>query len=142
MKSGKDVLGSVIKTAQMGQLGIEAVLEYTNQPSLKDALRKQKQQYDAIEKEAMKIAEDRQWEMKNLNPAVKQMAMMTTRMRISGKDPDATIAAMMIQGNTRGSIKTLKNLHRYPETTGRICAISQKLLDCETDNITQMQGFV
>ena len=127
MKSGKDVLGSVIKTAQMGQLGIEAVLEYTNQPSLKDALRKQKQQYDAIEKEAMKIAEDRQWEMKNLNPAVKQMAMMTTRMRISGKDPDATIAAMMIQGNTRGSIKTLKNLHRYPETTGRLCAISQKL---------------
>jgi hypothetical protein len=142
MKSGKDVLGSVIKTAQMGQLGIEAVLEYTKKPALKEALRSQKQEYDAIEKEAIKIAEERKWEIKNLNPAVKSMAMMTTRMRISGKDPDATIAAMMIQGNTRGSIKTLKNLHRYPETTGKICAISKKLLDCETDNIVQMQGFV
>ena len=43
MKNGKDVLGSVIKTAQMGQLGIEAVLEYTKQPALKEALRSQKQ---------------------------------------------------------------------------------------------------
>ncbi|MBE6983828.1 MAG: hypothetical protein E7435_06095 [Ruminococcaceae bacterium] len=142
MKTGKDVLGSVIKTAQMGQLGIEAVLEYTRQPALQEALRSQKQEYNAIEKEAVKIAKERQWEIKNLNPAVKQMAMMTTRMRVQGKDPDATIAAMMIQGNTRGSIKTLKNLHRYPESTGRICAISQRLLDCETDNIVQMQGFV
>ena len=52
MKSGKDVLNSVIKTAQMGQLGIEAVLEYTKQPALKEALQSQKQEYDAIEKEA------------------------------------------------------------------------------------------
>lgn len=142
MKSGQDVLNSVIKTAQMGQLGIEAVLEFTKQPELKQALRSQKQEYDAIEKEAIQIAEEKQWEVKNLNPAVKGMARMTTRMRVSGKDPDATIAAMMIQGNTRGSIKTLKNLHRYPESTGKVCAISQKLLDCETDNIVQMQGFV
>lgn len=142
MKTGRDVLNSVIKTTQMGQLGIEAVLEYTKQPELKEALKSQKREYDAIEKEAIKIAEEKQWEVKNLNPAVKGMARMSTQMRISGKDPDATIAALMIQGNTKGSIKTLKNLHRYPESTGKICAISQKLLDTETDNIVQMQGFV
>ena len=142
MKTGKDVLNSVIKTTQMGQLGIEAVLEFTRQPELRQALRDQKKEYDEIEKEAMQIAQERQWEVKNLNPAVKGMAQMSTRMRVSGKDPDATIAAMMIQGNTKGSIKTLKNLHRYPETTGTICNISKRLLDCETDNITQMQGFV
>ena len=142
MKTGKDVLNSVVKTTQMGQLGIEAVLEFTRQPELRQALRDQKKEYDEIEKEAMKIAGQRQWEVKNLNPAVKGMARMTTRMRVSGKDPDSTIAAMMIKGNTRGSIKTLKNMHRYPETTGSICAISERLLRCETDNITQMQGFV
>ena len=142
MKTGRDVLNSVIKTAQMGQLGIEAVLAYAEEPALKNALRSQKQEYDAIEQEAIKIAEERHWEIKNLNPAVKGMARMSTRMRVYGKDPDATIAAMMIQGNTKGSIKTLKNMHRYPESTGKICAISQKLLDTETDNIVQMQGFV
>ena len=142
MKSGKDVLNSVIKTAQMGQLGIEAVLSYVEQPTLREALRSQKREYDAIEKEAVKIAEEKKWEVKNLNPAVKSMARMTTQMRIRGKDPDATIAAMMIQGNTKGSIKTLKNLHRYTENSGQVCAISQKLLDTETDNIVQMQGYV
>ena len=142
MKSGKDVLNSVIKTAQMGQLGIEAVLEFTQQPELKQALQSQKKEYDAIEKEAVKIAQQHQWEVKNLNPAVKGMARMSTKMRVSGKDPDATIAAMMIQGNTKGSIKTLKNIHRYAESNGQICAISQKLLDTETDTIIQMQGYV
>lgn len=142
MKTGRDVLNSVIKTTQMGQLGIEAVLNYAKQPALREALQSQKREYDAIEKEAIRIAEEKQWEVKNLNPAVKRMAQMSTQMRVSGKNPDATIAAMMIQGNTKGSIKTLKNLHRYPESSGQICAISQKLLDTETDNIVQMQGYV
>ena len=142
MKSGRDVLNSVIKTTQMGQLGIEAVLDYAKQPALRDALQSQKREYDAIEKEAIRIAEEKQWEVKNLNPAVKRMARMSTQMRLAGKDPDATIAAMMIQGNTKGSIKTLKNLHRYTENSGQVCAISQKLLDAETDNIVQMQGYV
>ena len=142
MKTGKDVLNSVIKTTQMGQLGIEAVLEFTRQPELRQALRDQKKEYGQIEKEALRIADERQWQVKNLNPAVKGMARMSTRMRVSGKDPDATIAAMMIQGNTRGMIIGLKDQHRYTHTDSEVRALSQKLLDCEHVNIQQMQGFV
>ena len=49
---------------------------------------------------------------------------------------------MMIQGNTRGMIKGLKNLHQFPKLDDQISIISQKLLDCETANIRQMQAFL
>ncbi len=142
MKDGKDLLNSVMKTTQMGQIGIRTVLNYTDRPDLKQALRDQLREYDSIEKEAIKIAKENGWGVKNLNPVVKRMAKMSAQMRLSTGDVDSKIAAMMIQGNTRGSIKTLKNLHRYSEKNGQICAISQRLLDCETDNVVQMQGFV
>ena len=126
----------------MGQIGIRTVLNIAEQPDLRQALRDQLKEYDDIEKEANAIARNYGWETNDLNPMVKSMARMSAKMRLTGGDVDSKIAAMMIQGNTKGSIKTLKNLHRYPMKTGQLCAISRKLLDCETDNIVQMQGFV
>ena len=49
---------------------------------------------------------------------------------------------MMIQGNTRGMIKGLKTLHQFGQQDEQINTLSQKLLDCETANIRQMQGYL
>ena len=142
MKGSKDVLSSILKTTQMGQIGIRSILKTPLRASLRSELNSQLKEYDAIEQEAHGIARSRGWELKELNPSIKSMTDMMTRTRLAFGDADSKAAAMMIQGNTKGSIKTLKNLHRYPESTGKICAISQKLLDTETDNIVQMQGYV
>ena len=48
----------------------------------------------------------------------------------------------MIQGNTKGMIKGLRNMHQFPREDSRITALSQKLLDTETANIRQMQAFL
>ena len=52
------------------------------------------------------------------------------------------LADLMIQGNTRGMIKGLKNIHQFGRQDEQIHILSQKLLDCETANIRQMQGFL
>ena len=44
MKENKDVLGSILKTTQMGQLGIEAVADKAVSCGMKDALRSQKEE--------------------------------------------------------------------------------------------------
>ena len=49
---------------------------------------------------------------------------------------------MMIIGNTRGMIKSLKNIHRYDNHDQQVQILSQKLLDCETANIRQMEAFL
>ena len=58
MKGSKDVLSSIIKTTQMGQIGIRSVLNAPLRATLKDTLRSQLQEYDAIERYLMDLKEE------------------------------------------------------------------------------------
>lgn len=142
MKGSKDVLSSIIKTTQMGQIGIRSVLNAPLRASLKDALRSQLREYDIIEREALALAASRGLPIKELDPAIKHMTNMMTKARLSFGDSSSKAAAMMIQGNTRGIIKGYKNLNQFAVPDERIANLSKKLLDCEKENIQQMQGFL
>lgn len=142
MKNSKELLSSLLKTTQMGQIGIRSVLDSSMEPGLRDALESQLREYDSIETEAHRIAMHRGWELPELDPAIRFMADMMTRMKLSGHNTDSKIAGMMIQGNTRGMITGLKNLHQFSQTDEPVQTLSQKLLDCENANIRQMQDFL
>ena len=142
MKTNREILSSVLKTTQMGQLGIRSVLDAAVQSDLRQALNQQLQEYDRIETEAHSIASQRGWELRELDPAVRFLSDRMTRMKLVGSNRDSRIADMMIQGNTRGLIQGIRGLHQYPSRDDRVSGISQKLLDCETANIRQMQQFL
>ena len=142
MKDSKDVLSSLLKTTQMGQVGIRSVEKAVDRPELKKALKSQLKEYDEIEKETYALAAKRGWELAELNPMARTMADMATRGKLMYNKNDSKIAEMMVQGNTRGVIKSLKNLHRYHQNDGSVTQMAQKLLDCENNNIKQMEGFL
>ena len=142
MKNSQQILSSVLKTTQMGQIGIRSVLDTRMRPGLRRALEQQLREYDQIETEAHTLAAQRGWELKDLDPAVRMMSNMVTRMKLSAGGTESKIADMMIQGNTKGMIKGLRNMHQFPRDDSRITALSQKLLDTETANIRQMQAFL
>lgn len=142
MKTSKELLSSILKTTQMGQVGIRSVLDCAMQPSLRSALEDQLREYDSIETEAHSIATQRGWDVEEIDPAVRFLADRMTRLRLTGRNTDSKIAGMMIQGNTRGMIKGLKNVHQLQSRDERLTILSQKLLDCETANIRQMQTFL
>lgn len=142
MKRNQDILSSILKTTQMGQTGIRAVLGYTSNTELKQALRDQLREYDSIEQEALHLASQHAWEAEELDPVAKSLSKMYTHLNLKFGNVDSKIAAMMIQGNTRGMIKGLKNLHHGKSVNASLEALSRKLLDCETANIKQMQRFV
>lgn len=142
MKNDHEMLSSILKTTQMGQIGIRSVLEISMRPGLRKALQSQLQEYDTIESEAHAIASQRGWELREIQPGKRLMTDMMTRMKLSRGNSDSKIAGMMIQGNTRAMITGLKDLHQYPQQDSRVSALSQRLLDCETANIRQMQAFL
>ena len=142
MKTNKDLLGSILKTTQMGQIGIRCVEKKAVSEEMKQALKSQLREYDSIEREAQQIADMRGWELPEPNSGVRAMSEMMIRARLNGKRADSKIAAMMVQGNTRGVIKGLKNMHRYHQNDGEITTLSQKLLDCENENIRQMENYL
>lgn len=142
MKTNKEILSSILKTTQMGQIGIRSVLDSSMRPGLRKALESQLQEYDSIESEAHSIATQRGWEVSELDPGVRFMADMMTKAKLAYGNADSKIAGMMIQGNTRGMIKGLKNIHQFNGHDAQVATLSQKLLDCETANIRQMQSFL
>ena len=142
MKTNREILSSVLKTTQMGQLGIRSVLDAAVQSDLRQALNQQLQEYDRIETEAHSIASQRGWELRELDPAVRAMTDLMVRLRLPKANPDSKIADLMIQGNTKGMVKGLKNLHRSDGRDNRIQTLSQKLIDTETNNIRQMRPFL
>ena len=142
MKNSQQILSSVLKTAQMGQVGIRRVLDTRMRPGLRKALEQQLREYDQIETEAHALASQRGWELKDLDPALRMMSNMVTRMKLSAGGSESKIADMMIQGSTKGMIKGLRNMHQFPREDSRISALSQKLLDTENANIRQMQAFL
>ena len=142
MKNSKEMLSSILKTTQMGQVGIRSVLDSAVGPGLRKALESQLQEYDIIESEAHAIAGQRGWELSELDPMVRFMSGMMSRAKLGRGNADSKIAGMMIQGNTRGIIMGLKDLHQGHQVDQQVRDLSQRLLDTEEANIKQMQGYL
>lgn len=142
MINNQQMLSGVLKTVQMGQTGIRCVMNTSMRPGLRKALESQLQEYDSIESEVHEVAAQRGLELSELPEMTQAMSSMMGRMKMMFGNKDSQIAGMMIQGNTRGMIKSLKDLHQFAGEDAQIKALSQKLLDTETANIRQMQPFL
>lgn len=142
MKTNQELLNSILSTTQMGQIGIRSALDNHMEPELRTALESQLKEYDSIETQAHDIAKKNGWETEELEHGIRTMTNLMTKARLSYGNRNSKIAAMMIQGNTRGMIVGLKDLHQTEQPSKEVGALSKKLLDCEMENIRQMQGFL
>ena len=142
MKNSQEILSSLLKTTQMGQIGIRSMLKNPIQHDLRNVLQTQLERFDEIEQEAHEIAGSRGWEVDELNPSIKLMTNMMTASRLKFSNSNSRAAEMMIRGNIRGVIKGIRNIHQYHGSDERICSLAQNLIECEQSNIRQMQGFL
>ena len=142
MKNDRQMLSSILKAAQSGQVSIQKVMDISMRPTLRKALQSQLQEYNSIEAEAYALASQRGWELRELQPGKRLAVGIKSKVKLSHGNPDSKIADMMIQGNTQGMILILKNLHQFQQQDSQVSVLSQRLLDCETANIRQMQTFL
>lgn len=142
MKGNQQLLSALLKTVQLGQVKIRSVMDTSMRSSLRNVLEGQLREYDSIETEAYTIALQRGWELPELDPGMRFLQDRLTRLRLNGQNTDSRIADLLIQGNTKGMILGLKNLHQFDGQDHQIRILSQKLLDCETAHIRQMQSFL
>ncbi|MBQ6890421.1 MAG: hypothetical protein IJN53_05335 [Oscillospiraceae bacterium] len=142
MNENQKLLSSILETAQMGQIGIRAAMKANMKPSLRVNLQKQLRQYDMFENSAHEIASTRCWEVHDIDPAAKFMAKATAKGKLSFGDVDSKIAAMMIQGNTRGMILACKNRNRCQKPDNQVFALADKMIEQSEQNVQDMQPFL
>jgi len=142
MKENEKILTQINKITQMGQYGINQVMAKTNQPALRQALKCQRIDYAKIEKEAKNLAANKKMHIKNLSPVAKHMSKVSANMQLTGPNVDSKIAGMMIQGCTRGVIKSLKGVHRCKDPDPAVAKLAQKLLETQHNGVQNMKGFL
>ena len=142
MMNEEKFLTSMLHTVQMGQTGIRSVMKNAVGAQLKTELKAQLKEYDALEKETLRLAESKGFDLKNLNPALETMSTMMSKVQLMGGEVDSKIAGMLIQGNTRGMILGLKNLRKASKADSNVRDLAQRLLNRENMNIQKSQQFL
>lgn len=137
-----DFLSALLKTTQCGQVEIRSVLDTPMCQNLRTTLESQLLEYDAMETEALAIAHRRGWDLTTLDPGKRFLTDRAMRIRLTGRNTDSRIADLLIQNNTRAMISGLRQLHQFQEKDPQLRILSQKLLDCETSNICQLQEYL
>jgi hypothetical protein len=142
MINSQRVLNDVIKTSQMGINGINVVMDKTSEPALRQALKVQRREYSDIEQEAKLLAQRKGYKIDQLKPITRGMGALMSKGQLLMGERNSKIAGMMIQGNTRGMILSLKNMRRCDKPDAQVAEIAQKLLETEKNNIESMVGFL
>ena len=142
MKQNQKALATLLKTIQLGQTRIRSVLDTSMRSSLRSTLEKQLREYDSIETEVYTIALQRGWELPELDPAKRFLQDRVNRFKLNSGHTDSRIADILILGNTKGMIQGLRHMHALADQEHQIRILSQKLIDCETAHIRQMQIFL
>lgn len=142
MKQNQQFLSDLLKTIQTGQVEIRSVMDTSLGSGLRSALERQLREYDSMETEVYTLSLQRGWELPELDLGSRFLKDRRIRMKLNGRKTDSRIADILIQGNTKGMIQGLKNLHQFEGQDHQIRILSQKLLDCENAHIRQMQQFL
>ena len=142
MINSQRVLNDIIKTSQMGINGINVVMDKTSEPALRQALKVQRREYSDIEQQAKLLAQRKGYRIDQLKPITRRMGAVMSKSQLLLSEPNSKIAGMMIQGNTRGMILSLKNMRRCNDPDPQVAELAQKLLETEKNNIGSMVGFV
>ena len=142
MINSQRVLNDIIKTSQMGINGINVVMDKTSEPALRQALKVQRREYSDMEQQAKLLAQRKGYKIDQIKPITRRMGAMMSKTQLLVGEPDSKIAGMMIQGNTRGMILSLKNMRRCNQPDQQVAQLAQKLLETEKNNIDSMEGFV
>ena len=137
------MLNAIRQTTEMGCYGIKSVLNETANREFRGALRAQYDEYAQNYEEADRLIRERGGRIKDLNPMAKYGSAMTSKMRVRASiDPTAKIAELMLQGNTRGMIKSMHNIRTMGNLEPQVASLSRRLLQTEQNTINQMKHYL
>ena len=137
------MLRSIHQTTQMGCCGIQTVLGETADRQFRAALRQQLAEYEALSGEAARLLQEHGAKLKPVHPIAKLGSAMTSKMKVrSSADPTTKIAELMLQGNTRGMIRSMHNIRTMGVLDPKVSSLSNRLLQTEQANIDQMKQYL
>ncbi len=142
MLTEQELLQSIYKTTDMGRGSIQNVLRFAGGQPFRQALEQQRTEYDQILSAAGDLLRERDEIPQGVHPLARASTDIMSAMKTLADRSDSKIAEMMIQGNTMGMTKSIRNLHEYNGLDDRVRGLADKLLQTEEANIQQMKEYL
>ena len=137
-----ELLQYIHKTAEMGCEGIQAVIEYAEDPGLRTVLKDQMAEYQKLSHSAAELLHKRGEEPASVGTVAKASAELMSAGKLLLDRSTSKIAEMTIQGNNMGVSKTLAHLHDYKGQDDRAKDLASRLLATEQANVQQLQPYL
>ena len=142
MNHDTQMLQGICKSTEMGQSGIRSVMERAKEPAMKRALASQLREYDAIHHQADRLLRDRGESAQRIPGMALTFSRMSAGMKMAMDSSSSAIAAMMIQGNTKGMVKSMRQNRALTILDPKVSGLNNRLLQTELSNIEQMKSFL
>lgn len=142
MLSDIEMLNAICKNAQMGCKGIDEIMEYTKTEKFRKALETQRKEYDNIYEEGKKLLMDRKENVEGIPAMAKVSSNIMSMMKRMQDSSEEHLAEMMYQGSAMGVTKIIRNQREYGGTNPKICALADRLLKTEENNMDEMRKFL
>ena len=142
LNNSKKILNRILKTAQIGQHEIYNMANYAVSPNLRSALKKQLIEYGQIEFDAGMLACQRGWDLQETDPVMRYFCGLYSRIGLRHKQSDPRIVVRMIHRNNRDMAIENHSINQLPVDDEQIYILSQRLLDCLTENNRKMKHLL
>lgn len=142
-KQNKNIifLNLLYQNAQMGLIGIDAVLKKINDESIAKLISKQRKEYDHFLNDVRKILikygakEEEIGKLKEISAT-----FMSDMMSINKSDQE--IVKLMMEGNEKGLLEVTAQLNQYEGEDEEIVCLAKKLLDTEEHNREELKKYL
>ncbi len=138
----EQLLNMIMKNSEMGCIGIDSVIKYTEDADLIKSLTNQRKEYDNIYKKAFSELNQHNYKPEHPGKAAVISSEAMSFVKTAADNSPSKIAEMMINGSTMGVTKIIKGMSGYSGSSDNITALADKLLKTEQNNIEEMKRFL
>ena len=137
-----ELLEHMVKSTEMGMDGIKNVLKKAGEKKLRDELRDEYSEYEAIHRDASALLAERGEAPAGISAFAKVSSEMMTEIETAFDQSSSKLADMMIKGTTMGVTKSLKLMNSYDGDDERVKALCERLKKLEENRINNLKSYL
>ena len=137
-----EYLNCIYKNANMGIIGIDDIIEKVNSSEFEKVLNNEKNEYDAICREAINILKKYGKKEEDVSSLAKVSTKIMSEMKLLKETTDEVIAKMMIEGTNKGIIEVSEKINSYDNSDSEIVLLLNKLSELLKNNIEELKKYL
>ena len=142
MNDREKVLSAIMQNAEMGTTAIRSIYSQVKDPSLKNELRRQLNEYSDRANSVSRQISNLNLNCKRVSPAAKAMTAMTVKLKAASDNSTEHLAEMLVQGTNMGIIKINHALNSAQNISPKLTVQAKELLSKEQHYIDRLKTYL